>query len=159
MSTSETETETGTDSETKTLLHVGLTVSDIKASVGFYRDVVGMTVKSEFTGKNDWFDELTSNPGSELSVTHLRLGKYELQLIEYLAGGDVDRAALAHNRVGSPHMCFLVTDVEAKFAELTERGDVTITSNVTDIVAGARSFYTEDPDGVPVEFVQLPRRD
>ncbi len=53
-------------------------------------------------------------------------------------------------------MCFLVTDVEAKFAEVSARGDVTITSKITDIVAGARSFYVEDPDGVPVEFVQTP---
>ncbi|MGI9596866.1 MAG: VOC family protein [Acidimicrobiales bacterium] len=147
-----------TEPETKMLLHVGLTVSDLAASVGFYRDVVGMTVSSEFVGRNDWFDELTANPGAELAVTHLRLGGYELQLIEYLAGGREGPAAIAHNRVGSPHMCFLVTDVEAKFAEVAQRGDVTITSDITDIAAGARSFYTEDPDGVPVEFVQIPRR-
>ena len=55
-------------------------------------------------------------------------------------------------------MCFLVTDVDAKYAEVAERGDVTITSNVIDIAAGARSFYVEDPDGVPVEFVQVPHR-
>ena len=145
------------ESETKVLLHVGLTVANMAASVTFYRDVVGMTVKSEFVGANDWFDELTDNPGAELSVTHLRLGTYELQLIEYLAGGSGDSAALAHNRVGSPHMCFLVTDVEAKFAEVTGRGDVTITSEVINIAAGARSFYVSDPDGVPVEFVQIPR--
>jgi catechol 2,3-dioxygenase-like lactoylglutathione lyase family enzyme len=147
-----------TEPETKMLLHVGLTVADIAASVTFYRDVVGMTVSSEFVGRNDWFDELTSNPGAELSVTHLRLGNYELQLIEYLAGGQAEAAGIAHNRVGSPHMCFLVTDVDAKFAEVSGRGDVTITSDVTDIAAGARSFYVDDPDGVPVEFVQIPRR-
>ena len=147
-----------TEPETKMLLHVGLTVTDMTASVTFYRDVVGMTVKSEFVGHNDWFDELTDNPGAELSVTHLRLGDYELQLIEYLAGGHGESAEIAHNRVASPHMCFLVTDVDAKFTELTERGDVSITSDVTDIAAGARSFYVADPDGVPVEFVQIPRR-
>lgn len=144
--------------ETKMLLHVGLTVSDLAASVGFYRDVVGMTVSSEFVGRNDWFDELTSNPGAELNVAHLRLGKYELQLIEYLAGGQDEATVVAHNRIGSPHMCFLVTDVEAKLAQVAEHGDVTITSDVIDIAAGARSFYVEDPDGVPVEFVQVPRR-
>jgi len=142
------------DSEAKVLLHVGLTVSDIEASIVFYRDVVGMTLRNRSEGRNDWFDELTSNPGAELKAAHLRLGEYELQLLEYLAGGLDDAAELAHNRVGSPHMCFLVTDVDAKFAEVTARGDVTITSAITDIIAGARSFYVEDPDGVPVEFVQ-----
>ena len=144
--------------ETKMLLHVGLTVSDLAASVAFYRDVVGMTVTSEFAGRNDWFDELTNNPGAELSVAHLQMGKYELQLIEYLAGGQDAAAAIAHNRIGSPHMCFLVTDVEAKYAEVAAKDDVAITSDVIGIAAGARSFYTEDPDGVPVEFVQVPRR-
>lgn len=36
--------------------------------------------------------------------------------------------------------------------------DVAITSHVIDIAAGARSFYVADPDGLPVEFVQMPRR-
>ena len=147
-----------TTPETEKLLHVGLTVSDIEASVAFYQDVVGMTVRSRSEGHNDWFDELTSNPGAELKAAHLRLGEYELQLLEYVAGGLDEPAELAHNRVGSPHMCFLVTDVEAKFIEVSARGDVTITSKITDIVAGARSFYVEDPDGVPVEFVQARSR-
>lgn len=156
----ETRPETGPEAkpETKKVLHVGLTVTDLAASVAFYRDIVGMTVTSEFVGRNDWFDELTDNPGAELRVTHLRLDAYELQLIEYTAGGQAEPADLAHNRVGSPHLCCLVTDVEAKFAELTARGDVTITSAIIDIAAGARSFYVADPDGVPVEFVQIPRR-
>ena len=147
------------DSETKLLLHMGLTVRELARSVDFYRDVVGMAVSSEFAGRNDWFDELTNNPGAELRVAHLRLGSFELQLIEYTAGGAEEEAVIAHNRIASPHLCFLVTDVDAKFAEVGERGDVRVTSDVTDIVAGARSFYVEDPDGVPVEFVQVPRRE
>jgi len=146
------------DTETKRLLHVGLTVSDLDRSITFYRDVVGMTLLSEYSGHNDWFDELTSNPGAELKAAHLRLGSYELQLLEYLVGGAEPPAPIAHNRVASPHMCFLVSDVDAKFNEVSQRGDVKITSAITKIVAGARSFYTEDPDGLPVEFVEMPSR-
>lgn len=142
----------------KKLLHTGLTVTDLDRSLMFYRDVVGMTQSAAFEGHNDWFDELTNNVGTDLRVAHLRLGAFELQLIEYRAGGTGDRADLAHNRIGSPHLCFLVDDVDSKFTEVQARGDVTITSAVTELVAGARSFYTTDPDGVPVEFVQIPRR-
>jgi len=144
--------------DAKKLLHTGFTVTDLDRSVTFYRDVVGMTQTAAFEGHNDWFDRLTNNQGADLKVAHLRLGEWELQLIEYRAGGTGDAAPIAHNRTGSPHLCFLVDDVDAKFAELQARGDVIITSDVTDLVAGARSFYVTDPDRMPVEFVQISRK-
>jgi hypothetical protein len=50
-----------------------------------------------------------------------------------------------------------VRDIEAKYAEVKERGDVKITSGIVPIAPNMRSFYTEDPDGVPVEFLQRTR--
>jgi hypothetical protein len=76
-----------------------------------------------------------------------------LQLIEYVAKGGVT-LDLHHNNVGSPHLCIYVPDVEAKYKEVQQRGDVTITSGLVQIAPNMRSFYTEDPDGVPVEFLQ-----
>ena len=58
---------------------------------------------------------------------------------------------------GSPHISFYVPDVEAKYADLKRRGDVRITSGLVQIAPNMRSFYTEDPDGVPVEFLQMTR--
>ena len=77
-----------------------------------------------------------------------------LQLLEYKAGGG-DVLNLHHNKAGSPHLSFYVPDVEAKYAELKKRGDVAITSGLVQIARNMRSFYTEDPDGVPVEFLQI----
>jgi catechol 2,3-dioxygenase-like lactoylglutathione lyase family enzyme len=57
-------------------------------------------------------------------------------------------------KITYPHLCFYVPDVEAKYAELRGRGDVKITSGIVPIARNMRSFYTEDPDGVPVEFLQ-----
>ena len=76
-----------------------------------------------------------------------------LQLLEYKAGGD-STLDLHHNNVGSPHFCFYVPDVDAKFAQLQKRVYVRITSGIVPITRNMRSFYTEDPDGVPVEFLQ-----
>jgi catechol 2,3-dioxygenase-like lactoylglutathione lyase family enzyme len=103
--------------------------------------------------KSKEFDTLTNNPGAELKVAHLTLDSFMLQLIEYVAGGGTT-LDLHHNNVGSPHLCIYVPDVEAKFKEVQQRGDVTITSGLVQIAPNMRSFYTEDPDGVPVEFLQ-----
>jgi catechol 2,3-dioxygenase-like lactoylglutathione lyase family enzyme len=137
------------------LFHVGLTVKNLERSIAFYRDVVGMkeTDWRMMNAKSKEFDTLTNNPGAELNVAHLTLGPFMLQLIEYVAKGGTT-LNLHHNNVGSPHLCIYIPDVEAKYKELRQRGDVTITSGLVQITPTMRSFYTEDPDGVPVEFLQ-----
>jgi lactoylglutathione lyase len=135
------------------LFHVGLTVKDLERSLAFYRDVAGMKAGEIFDGQSKEFDTLTNNPGARLRGVHLTAGPVMLQLLEYKAGGG-SVLDLHHNNVGSPHFCFYVPDVEAKYAEVQQRGDVRITSGLVQIARNMRSFYTEDPDGVPVEFLQ-----
>jgi catechol 2,3-dioxygenase-like lactoylglutathione lyase family enzyme len=135
------------------LFHVGLTVKNLQRSLAFYRDIAGMEAGEVFHGESPEFDTLTNNPGARLCGVHLKAGAFMLQLLEYEAGGGTT-LDLHHNNVGSPHLCFYVPDVEAKYTELQQRGDVRITSEIVPIMHNMRSFYTEDPDGVPVEFLQ-----
>ena len=44
---------------------------------------------------------------------------------------------------------------QSAYKEVQQRGDVTITSGLVQIAPTMRSFYTEDPDGMPVEFLQV----
>jgi predicted enzyme related to lactoylglutathione lyase len=54
-------------------------------------------------------------------------------------------------------MSFNVEDVEARYREVQSQSWAKIISEIVEIVPKVRSFYTEDPDGVPVEFIQLIR--
>jgi hypothetical protein len=48
-----------------------------------------------------------------------------------------------------------VPDVAAKYKEIEQRGDVEITSElIVNASKTLRSFYVNDPDGVPVEFLE-----
>jgi catechol 2,3-dioxygenase-like lactoylglutathione lyase family enzyme len=77
-----------------------------------------------------------------------------LQLIEYIEGGG-PALELDHNRAGSPHLSVFVDDVEAKYQEILQHPGIEPVSSIIDIQPGMRSFYVHDPDGVPVEFLQL----
>jgi len=79
---------------------------------------------------------------------------FVLQLIEYTAagGGKLD---LDHNRVGSPHMSFFVDDVSKVFERCSAMPNVEVVSRLIDIGPNMRSFYVRDPDGVPVELLQV----
>lgn len=133
------------------LWHVGLTVSDIEASLRFYTSVVGLSVEHRQEERSKDFDQLSDNTGTEVSVAWLTDGQCVLQLIQYRAGGD-GTLTLRHSRVGTPHLSFYVADVDAVYEALRARSDIALPPSVTNMAAHGRSFYVYDPDGVPVEL-------
>ena len=136
------------------LFHAGLTVRDLGSSVRFYRDAVGFSVTETLHRRSAAFDDLMSNAGpTEVKVAYLDLDGFTLQLIQYVAGAG-QPLALDHNRPGNPHLCFYVDDVAATRRQLVARGDVEITSELTQVAPTMLSFYVRDPDGVPLEFLE-----
>lgn len=135
--------------------HVGLTVADLEASVGFYRDVVGFTLDGRYEIAGEWFDTLTHNRGARIEVAMMRLGTFVLQLVAYGAGGG-EHLALAHHHAGSPHLSITVDDLDARHAAIAADGMFNPTPVVNLMGSEIRSFYVDDPDGVPVEFLQMP---
>jgi catechol 2,3-dioxygenase-like lactoylglutathione lyase family enzyme len=133
--------------------HVGLCVSSVERSLKFYERVLGMEVIKDQELKSAEFDELTANPGSRIRFAYLRLGSFILQLVEYTSGGG-GTLPVAHNRVGSPHLSFFVDDVDAAYERVTALPEVRH-HKIVDLNAQMRTFYVFDPDGVPVELMQL----
>jgi catechol 2,3-dioxygenase-like lactoylglutathione lyase family enzyme len=154
--------------------HLGLTVRSIVASSTFYQEVVGLVPSNKdakestarptvladgvevFDVRSEIFDRLTNNVGSEISYQYLDSpdGRLTLQLVEYRAGGGGETAP-AHNRSGTPHLCFFVDDLDQKRRDLEARGGVKITSSIVQVRPNIRSFYVQDPDGVPIEFLEV----
>jgi len=135
--------------------HAGLTVTDLARSIAFYRDVAGMTEGPVMHSANPQFAALTNNPGATLNAVFMTLDGLTLQLLHYLAQGGA-ALHLNHNNIGSPHFSFFVDDVAAKYRAIETAGSAPITSAIiTNAAATLRSFYVADPDGVPVEFVEM----
>lgn len=141
--------------ERRSLHHMGLTVADLERSRRFYVDVVGMREELCMDVASAAFDRLMDAQGLAIRFCYLVLGPLRLQLIEYTRGGDPEPLALAHNRIGNPHLSIAVDDVAATFEAIRARGDVRIVSGIVTQAHGslrADSFYVLDPDGVQVEF-------
>jgi catechol 2,3-dioxygenase-like lactoylglutathione lyase family enzyme len=133
--------------------HVGLCVSSVERSLKFYERVLGMEVVKRQELESAEFDELTANPGSHIRFAYLRLGSFILQLVEYAAGGG-RTLPVAHNSVGSPHLSFFVEDVDATYERVTALPEMRH-HKIVDLNVQMRTFYVFDPDGVPVELMQL----
>lgn len=140
--------------------HVGITVKDLDASVRFYHDVLGLPLTQE---PSPWFDSpalgpAVGVPGAELRQISLQLGSTTIELLEYRNPPSETTAPIASNNIGASHVAFLVDDIHAKKAELEAKG-ITFFSEVNSVdegvLAGWRWVYFSDPDGYPLELVQV----
>ncbi len=144
----------------KGLHHVGITVQDLDASIRFYHDVLGLEFSNE---PSPWFEgpELgpaVGVPGAALRQVSLLVGGTTLELLEYKSPPSGTTAPLDSNNIGASHIACLVDDIEAKKAELEAQGVTFFSSvNLVDegVLAGWRWVYFADPDGYPLELVEV----
>ena len=115
--------------------HLCVGVSDMDTSLAFYTGLLGMDVV---------FDVHLDGAGLD-SVTGT--------MIELLDLGDVPTVPDGPHP-GYTNMSFTVADVDAVYEQLTGRGDVTCAPPVD--IAGVRMLFIADPDGTPIEFIELP---
>ena len=118
--------------------HVILYVSDLAASVAFYRDVAGLPHRFTDAG----YAEFGTGP--------TRLALYERHRAEWLTGHPV-----APGPAGE--VVLVVDDVDAVAATLRESG-IPVLAPPADRPWGHRTVHVADPDGFVVEFAQeIPR--
>ncbi len=144
----------------KGLHHVGITVKDLDASIRFYHDLLGLEFSNE---PSPWFDgpdlgPAVGVPGAGLRQVSLRLGESTFELLEYRSPPSETTGPLRSNNLGASHVAFLVDDIHEARAELEAKGiEFYSDVNVVDdgVLAGWRWVYFQDPDGYPLELVQV----
>jgi catechol 2,3-dioxygenase-like lactoylglutathione lyase family enzyme len=146
------------------LHHVGLAVSDLEASIGFYCAVLGCAVRERSeTGGSD-IETLTGVTGARMLTADLELAGGEiLELIQYLAPR-ADTLIQHRHQPGHTHIGFLVDDVDAAYDRLMARGSTPSSRPVAiqepgSAWDGVRAIYACDPDGRTIECLELPSRE
>ena len=139
--------------------HIGLTVSDLEASIRFYRDLLGMTVIRRREASDDYVGHQTGYHGLHLSTASLRPAQdsgQSLEIVQYRshAGPKADPAT---NRPGNSHLCIEVLDLQGMYEQLRSHGvrfrsePVLITSGPNQ---GGLVIYLYDPDDYVIELFQ-----
>jgi catechol 2,3-dioxygenase-like lactoylglutathione lyase family enzyme len=141
----------------RVLNHVGIAVSDLEASVEFYR-LLGF----EEAGPQNWrLSEPWLTPllglddTVDMSVSYLALAGSTLELLQFHAPSGQPADAPALNDVGITHIALEVDDVPAEHRRLVEAGVKFLGDPVTipdGDLAGLSFAFALDPDGNRVEF-------
>ena len=130
--------------------HVCIGVSDIDASLRFYRDVLGMDVVFDVAldGPN-----LAAVTGREGETGRMIGGLIGGAMVELLALGEVPRYAEGPH-IGYTNISLRVADVDAAYAQLQTFEGVRCLPPVD--IGGVRMAFVHDPDDTPIELVELP---
>jgi len=124
----------------KRIGHIALRAKDIDASIAFYRDILGM--EEAFRMYNE---------AGKLNTIYLCLAPG--QFIEIFPDGLVERKIDA-DTIGYSHLCIEVEEAAKTLETLRAKG-LPVDSELQTGLSKCRMFWTHDPDGNRIEFMEL----
>jgi len=143
---------------------IGITVSDLDRSAGFYTRVLDFQKLGENEMEGPAFEERTGLPGARARSARLRLGAECLELTEFLAprGRSIPQDARSNDRFFQ-HAAIVVSDMDAAYGRLRAAKVEHASSSPQRLpdwnpnAGGIRAFYFLDPDRHVLEVLQFPR--
>jgi catechol 2,3-dioxygenase-like lactoylglutathione lyase family enzyme len=123
----------------KDSLDLGILVSDITASLKFYRDTLGLKFIEEIPV---WFGKMH----------RLRFGNSDFKLIDPAQRPPKGAVGL-ESQLGFRYVTFVIKNLSKVCAELRSKG-IEFTVQEKEVRPGVRIAMVKDPDGNIVEFVE-----
>lgn len=142
---------------------VGMTVTDLARSVRFFTEVLDFRTLEEVDLTGPEYDRLWGLRGARARLARMRLGREELELIEFVTpkGMPYPRDSRS-NDLWFQHVAIVVADMDAAHARIRARVDPISLDGPQTLppsnapAAGISAFYFRDPDGHALELIHFP---
>jgi catechol 2,3-dioxygenase-like lactoylglutathione lyase family enzyme len=134
--------------------HLVVGVTDMDRALAFYRDVLGMEVVFETLISGEPFDAvLHAKRKQEGRVVGGLLGGLMVELLSLGTETATDKPA-RRGITGIQNVSLSVTDLNDTHRRFSYAGYTPEQEPFE--IGGVRMFFVKDPDGTPVEFIELP---
>lgn len=142
---------------------VGITVDDLEHSSAFYREVLGFerVGRREETGAAH--ERLYGVFGARVRIERLRLGREQIELVEFLAPRGRPIPVDSRSNDGwFQHVAIIVSDIDRAYLHLRQHGVTHASTGPQRLpdwnpdAGGISAFYFRDPDGHHLEILQFP---
>jgi catechol 2,3-dioxygenase-like lactoylglutathione lyase family enzyme len=133
--------------------HLVIGVTDMDRALAFYRGMLGMEIVFETLVSGEPFDAvLHATRRQEGRVVGGLLGGLMVELLSL--GGTPPHKPTRRGITGIQNVSLSVRDLDATHRHVTAAGYTPDQEPFE--IAGVRMFFVKDPDGTPVEFIELP---
>jgi catechol 2,3-dioxygenase-like lactoylglutathione lyase family enzyme len=134
--------------------HLVVGVTDMDRALAFYRDVLGMEVIFETLISGEPFDAVLHAKRKQAGrVVGGLLGGLMVELLSLGAKPTADEPA-RRGITGIQNVSLSVTDLNDTHRRISDAGYPPDQEPFE--IGGVRMFFVKDPDGTPVEFIELP---
>jgi glyoxylase I family protein len=131
--------------------HVCVGVSDIEASLAFYTSVLGMDVVFDVELEGAGLDSVTGGAAQQGRMIGGLIGA---AMVELLSLGAVPECPSGPH-LGYTNVSFRVDDLDATY-DAVRRHHQNVRAQPPVDIGGVRMFFIYDPDGTPIELLELP---
>jgi lactoylglutathione lyase len=143
-----------------TMGHIGICVTDMEASLRFWRDGLGFEVLTDrrFTGQS--WKRILETAELDLRTSIIRRDHLMLELLEFAQPkpvGSTERSPM--NRIGLTHIAIWVSDIEAVARRIVDYGGTRVEETLTVFdhpKLQGKWMVCCDPNGVRVELAEYP---
>ena len=141
----------------RAIRHVGVVVADLEAALGFYRDLLGLEVQRLMDESGAYIDTMLALDNVRVTTVKMGVpgGPALLELLRFESHRRDPPSSRELCNPGPSHIALEVEDLHATWRTLAEAGVVFNAPPQLAPDGGARVTFCLDPEGNPVELVQL----
>ena len=141
----------------RAIRHVGIVVSDMEEALGFFRDLLGLTVARTLDEGGPYLAALLAIPGVRATTVKLSAdaGETMVELLKFHSPEARARDTREPSSLGLTHVAFTVADLEALYARLTRAGVRFLSRPQRSPDGYVLVAFCYGPDDVLVELVEM----
>lgn len=140
----------------KAVRHTGIVVNNLQKSLKFYRDLLGLKVKTRAVEFGNYIDRM--NGKNAIRVTTVKMsadnGPTLVELLKFDMPKVKSKKAPGPFKIGPTHLAFTVDNLEKVYQKLLANGVHFNCPPVTPPNGKAKATFCKDPDGALIELVE-----
>jgi glyoxylase I family protein len=137
------------------LLHVGIGVKDIKNTIHFYKNIMGMDIEYNAHNMGKQISKVVGVKDAELQVCVMKKGNIRIELIDYGNNSNKTKSGYkCQDELGLLHIAFRVKDIDNEYKRIKSMGYEFNSPPMICRKRGPKICYFKGPDNVIIELYE-----